>query len=117
MKIVEVVRRAQEDEKYALRLRTLAYKARDEGMESAAYRALTKDFVETPSDKLLFKTTMAYTMVLNVTASKFVCLGKYPTLGLVLGGADAAPTVKSSRAKKALLDVAAPGAKGRRKPS
>jgi len=43
MKIRETIDRAYREERYANRLRDLAYKARDEGMNSRAFKALVKE--------------------------------------------------------------------------
>jgi hypothetical protein len=93
LKIEEVVRRAQEDEKYARRLRELAYKARDEGMESRAYKTLVKELAETPSDLRSLNTTLGYTTMLNVTASKFptLCTATRITTWTIGGGSEEAP--------------------------
>lgn len=103
MKIEEVVRRAQEDARYASKLRDLAYKARDEGMESRAYKSLAKELAETPSDLRALNSTLGYTTMLSLTTSKIhgYCLDLSPTIGGNLPSAPGAPATTGASGKPA----------------
>ena len=76
MKIHEVIERAQKDPRYVKRLQELGRQARDEGMESRAFKTLARELVSNPVELDFVRTTAGYSSALQFTLSNLPVAGK-----------------------------------------
>ncbi|MFN2464691.1 MAG: hypothetical protein ABR598_00320 [Candidatus Dormibacteria bacterium] len=115
MKLHEVISRAAEDKKFAAELRDLAYRARDEGMKSAAWAELLEHVVETPSDMLAMNTTVGYSQMITATTSKNALLCN--VISQITGGTGfafrpaAVPSTRKSSPRKKTVSKSKPANK------